>query len=70
MSSQGQPITAPLLCYGETPSGGVHPALEPSTWKGHPPVAANPKKGHKLIRQMKDLSYEERLRELELFSLE
>jgi len=37
----------PLLCSRGTPSGVLHPALEPSAQERHRPVGAGPEKGHK-----------------------
>ncbi|PKU42123.1 rna-directed dna polymerase from mobile element jockey- hypothetical protein [Limosa lapponica baueri] len=34
--------SAPLLCSGETPSGGLCPALESSAQEGHGPVGTSP----------------------------
>jgi len=55
---------------GEIPPGVLHPALGSSAQDRHGCVRVGPEKSMKMIRGLTHLSYEESLKELELFSLE
>jgi len=68
-SEGGDP--APLLCAGETLSGVLHPDVESSVQERQWSVGVCPEEGHRNDpRDWRTSSWEDRLRELGLFSLE
>ena len=69
VASRSREVILPLWS-GETPLGALRPALEPSAQDRHGPFAAGLDKTTKMIGGLEHLLYEERLRELGLFSLE
>ena len=59
----------PLLRSGETLPGVLHPALGSSAQEGQRPAGVGPEEATEMIQGWEHLSYEDRLRELWLFSL-
>lgn len=62
--------SAPLLCSGETQAAALHPALGAQHAKDMDLVKQVQMRFTKLVTGLEYLSYEERLRQLSLFSLE
>jgi len=62
--------SVPLLHSVETPPGVLRPTLEPSHWKDMELLEQVQRRATKMIPGLEHLSYEERLRELGLFSSE
>lgn len=52
------------------PHGVLHPALGPPPYEGYGPVVEYPEEATEMIRRLEHFCYEDRLRELVVFSLE
>ena len=70
VASRSREGILPLLHSGEAPPGVLCPALEPSAQGRHGPVGVGPEEATKVVRGLEQLSCEERLRKLGLFSLD
>ncbi|GAB0175476.1 hypothetical protein GRJ2_000012800 [Grus japonensis] len=72
MTSRSREGILPLSSFHshETPPAVLHPALGSLVQEGHGAVGASPEEAMEMIRGLKHLSYEDRLTELGLFSLE
>ncbi|PKU45060.1 hypothetical protein llap_4627 [Limosa lapponica baueri] len=71
VASRLSEVILPFYSTLVRPSPGVlHPTLGTPTQEGHRPVGESPEEATKMIRGLEHLSYEDRLREVGLLSLE
>ncbi|XP_051625182.1 uncharacterized protein LOC127461412 [Manacus candei] len=69
VTSRSRKVILPL-CYCETPPGVLCPDLRSPTQERHGPAEVSPEGANKLMKGLEHLSYEDRMRQLGLYSME